>query len=248
MDPSSHPLIASLRTHGPISGEEERVLLASIGPPRYVPIREDIVSEGDSPKESTVLLEGIAARYKHDERGNRRIIALHIPGDFVDLHSFLLPEIDHGIIAMTGCKVAGVPHRSINFLIDNHRGLARLFWLSTLVDASVHRAWLARFGAEAYGRTAGLICEMYLRLKSIGQAEGKSIRLPLTQNDVGDILKLSTVHVNRTIQALRHDGLVAWRGGVITIIDFEKLTAAAGFEARYLYMIEPTNVPDEVAR
>jgi CRP-like cAMP-binding protein len=56
---------------------------------KEVRVDKDLMREGERPNESTLLLEGFAARYKLLRNGRRQITALHIPGDFVDLHSLV---------------------------------------------------------------------------------------------------------------------------------------------------------------
>ncbi len=63
--------------------------------------RQDIVREGDSPTESTIILEGFACRHNNLADGRRQITAFHVPGDFADLHSFLLGKMDDGVSALT---------------------------------------------------------------------------------------------------------------------------------------------------
>ncbi|WP_134500154.1 cyclic nucleotide-binding domain-containing protein, partial [Microvirga pakistanensis] len=70
---------------------------------RVVEADEDIVHEGEHPSESNLLLDGFAARYKILSNGRRQITAIHVAGDFVDLHSFLLRTMDHGVLALTPC-------------------------------------------------------------------------------------------------------------------------------------------------
>src|SRR3954468_3789814 len=57
---------------------------------------EDIVHEGSTPTSSSLLVSGLAARTQVLPDGERQICAFHVPGDFVDLHSYLLNEMDHG--------------------------------------------------------------------------------------------------------------------------------------------------------
>src|SRR3712207_8892027 len=45
------------------------------------------VRDGDRPSDSNLLLEGFACRHKVMADGRRQITALHVAGDFVDLHS-----------------------------------------------------------------------------------------------------------------------------------------------------------------
>ena len=73
-----------------------------------------------------------------------------------------------------------------------------------------------------------------MRLKGAGLADGASFEMPLTQELIGDALGLTTVHVNRTLRALREDGLIAIDGRVVTILDFTGLSLVCDFENSYL--------------
>ena len=52
----------------------------------------DIVHDGSSPAFSTVLLDGFCCRYKLLRQGRRQILAFQIPGDLLDLYSYVLPN------------------------------------------------------------------------------------------------------------------------------------------------------------
>lgn len=198
----------------------------------------DIVIDGSRPTESTVLLDGFAARYKVIGDGGRQISELHVAGDFVDLHSLLLAEMDHGVIAITDCVVAGVPHEALDRLTAESQALARILWLSTLIDAAISRTWLTQLGrADAYRRTAHLICELYTRLKIVGRVVNGGFDFGLTQIDLSDTLGMSSVHMNRTLMQLREDGAAEWKKGRLSIADPERLAEIAGFDPGYLNLV-----------
>ena len=48
--------------------------------------------------------------------------------------------------------------------------------------------------------------------------KGNSLELPITQQQIADMLGLSLVHTNRTIKALERDGTVEWRPGELCVI------------------------------
>jgi hypothetical protein len=80
----------------------------------------------------------------------------------------------------------------------------------TLIDAAMFREWVVNVGRrEAYGRIAHVLCEVYVRLRAVGLANGQSYLMPVTQAELGDATGMSTVHVNRTLQELRRDGLIS---------------------------------------
>jgi DNA-binding transcriptional regulator LsrR (DeoR family) len=51
--------------------------------------------------------------------------------------------------------------------------------------------------------------------------------MPLTQDLLGDVLGMSTVHVNRTLQQLRRDGLLKTSSGRWQICNMDEIQAVA---------------------
>lgn len=230
-------LVQKLSLRDQLPPEERRLLERVAVRVREIARDQDIVHDGQRVTESTLLLDGMAARYKMLGGGRRQISALHIAGDFVDLHSFLLKTLDHGVVALTPCTIAQVPHEFLKELTETSPHLTRLLWLSTLIDAAIHREWITNMGRRAaLERTAHLLCELFKRLEAIGRTDGWSFRLPLTQAELGDALGLSLVHVNRVVQALRTQNLVTWEGRVLTILDWERLCTMAEFDSTYLHL------------
>jgi len=230
-----NPLVLKLEQRDRLSEVEKRVLENAISRVRVVEADEDIVHEGERPSESSLLLDGFAARYKIFSSGRRQITAIHVPGDFVDLHSFLLKTLDHGVLALTPCRVAVVPHAALERITDEHPHLARLLWLTTLIDGAIHREWLTAMGRlSATAHLAHFICELFLRLQTVGRTDGDTFQLPLTQAELGDTLGLSTVHVNRVLQELRKEGLIRWQGDSLTILDRGRLEKVGEFTPTYL--------------
>lgn len=233
------PLIKQLRARGRLSDTDANQLLAAMRPVRTVGAGADMVEDGSRPEESTILLEGWAARYKMVDDGKRQITQLHVPGDFVDLHSFLLDRMDHAVLALTDCQISTVSHEALERLTLDSYELTKTLWRSTTVDAAVHRVWVAQLGgADAYRRTAHLICELYVRLKLVGRIARDGFSFHVTQTDLGDTLGMSTVHMNRTLMQLRDNGLVTFVKGAVTVHDFEGLKQAAGFDPTYLNIRE----------
>ena len=230
-----HPLIKNLETHDQLSAEEKDVLVHAIGHEKEVPKGEEIIREGDRPWASTILLNGFAARAKFQVDGTRQINAIHVPGDFVDLHSFVLKRMDHSVVTLTSCTFAMVPHDALHHISTNHPHLTRVLWTSTAVDGAILREWVTQLAVQdAYRRTAHLICELFVRLRSVGHINGHSFALPILQNELSDMLGLSHVHMNRTLMKLRKDKLFSWQSGVVTIHDWDHLKEVARFDPLYL--------------
>ena len=230
-------LLLKLRARDVVTGEEEEVLRASVGQLQEFPAGRTVVRSGTTLSASTLLVEGIMCRYKDLADGQRQIMELHVAGDFVDLHGFLLKRLDHNVGAMTAIRVANVPHDALRGITETHPHLARMLWFSTLLDAAIHREKILSIGRRsALARIAHIFCELLVRLRIAGLANESGYALPLTQADLADVTGLTSVHVNRMLKKLRDDDLLTFRGGKVVVGDWERLQRIAEFDPTYLHL------------
>ena len=234
-------LLLNLENHDVVSIEETNLLRSMIVRQMRFNTGDDLVTEGSRPDYSTLMLEGFAARYKLMPDGSRQITAIHVAGDFVDLHAFLLKKMDHGIVALTPCRTAPVAHAHLTLITESQPHITRLFWLSTLVDGAIHREWIVAMGRRSKkAHLAHLICELFARLQVVKKTDGNSFKFPLSQAEMADVLGISVVHLNKTLQTLRKSQTVIWENREISILDWDGLAAIAGFDPTYLsFSIEP---------
>jgi CRP-like cAMP-binding protein len=113
--------------------------------------------------------------------------------------------------------------------------LSRLFWLTTTIDGAIQRTWITSMGRRSAGQQlAHLVCELYLRLEAAGVASEHKFGFPVTQSELGDVLGLSVVHVNRKLQELRALNLLTWQRQQVEILDFDRLANFCEFDPTYL--------------
>jgi CRP-like cAMP-binding protein len=233
----NNPVVAKLATVADLRDSDVEKILALCKDLRAIPAGRNILSEGDRPDDVHVIIEGWAARYKRLADGARQIVALLIPGDFCDLHVAVLGQMDHGIVALTRCRVAYIPSGELDALTSGHNGLTKALWWATLVDEGVLREWILNVGRrDAFARIAHLLCEMHARMEMVGLVKEDRLALPLTQEDLADATGMTPVHVNRTLQRLRKAKLVEIGHGMLTILDIRGLCEAAGFNGNYLHI------------
>ena len=229
--------LKKLRVRDDIDENEERAIRAMISEVREFPQDRVVVRRRQEINESLLLLEGWAARTKDLRDGGRQISELAFAGDFTDLHGFTLKRLDHNIATITPCRFAVAPHERVQATLERHPHLARLYWMMTNIDGSIHREWTVSLGRRtAQSRMAHLFCEMLERLRVVGMADDDSYDFPLTQQEFGECLGLTSVHVNRTLQALRRQGLVRVENKCVTILDLPGLKSLGEFDPDYLYM------------
>ena len=229
-------IFMKLRRREKLPEIEQRALENAVLEVREYDARRVLVRAQERLTNSTMLLKGMICRSRELADGSRQLLALHIAGDFIDLHGFLLKSLEHDMVSMTPVQVALVPHVNLRTITENPPRLTRLLWSSTLFDAACHREWIAACGMPAQGRIAHLFCELQARLELVGLADHRGFDLPFTQVDIGDATGLTAVHVNRTLRRLREAGIVDFTGGRVHILNLSALRDVAEFDPAYLYI------------
>ena len=233
--PSITPLIRKLSRRDTLSAAEREALSTLMGPERAVPAGAALIEPGDRPHFSTLLVSGFCARFNLTVLGGRQLTEINVAGDFVDLHSLLMRQMDHGVMALGDCVIAPVAHADLRRLSEQHPHLTRMLWLETVVDGAIHRQWLVTMGQQdAASRLAHLVCELYRRLEAAGLASDGRFKLPMTQENLGEVLGLTPIHVNRVLMELRRQGLVEWKANQVSIPDWDRLATFARFDPTYL--------------
>lgn len=231
-----NPLTRKLEAFEPLSEADKRLLDEIVRRPRLVETHVDLIREGDQPSDGHLILDGFACRYKLLPNGQRQIMAYMVPGDFCDLHIFILKAMDHTIATLAPSTVVDIPRARVLELLERPAIARALYW-ATLVDEATLREWLVNIGARsAEQRVAHLLCELLVRLQSIGLTDGGAYEFPLTQTEIGETMGLSTVHMNRVIQRLRADKLITMNRKGVVILDVPRLKAFSGFNPNYLHL------------
>jgi CRP-like cAMP-binding protein len=220
------------------SDEEIAALERLSANPEHCERGRDLIRQGDRPDVVQLLLDGWAYRYKVLKNGRRQILGYLLPGDICDVHITLLSEMDHSIGLLTDAQVVTIPSPHLQEIMERHRKIELAIWCAVLVDEAILREWLTNMGQrDAFSRVGHHLCELWHRMKSVGLVnEDEQFDLPLTQEELGDSLGLTSVHVNRTLKRLKEDGLIALTQRRLTVLDPKRLTRVTGFDATYLHL------------
>lgn len=236
-----YPLVEKLGRFVPLTEPEREALKNLSRNARAYERGSDLIAEGDKPDSVFLLLEGWAFRYKHLADGSRQIMAYLIPGDLCDIRIFLFEEMDHSIGLLSDALVVKIPALEILELMDRFPRIERAMMWATLVDEATLREWLLNVGQrDALQRLSHLFCELCVRLRVVKLVDkDETFAMPLTQAELADTTGMTTVHVNRSLQRLRRDGLIVSKDGNLTILDFKRLAELSGFNDVYLHTDGP---------
>lgn len=195
----------------------------------------DVIIAGNAPQFLYVNHDGWLSRYKILRDGCRQIVNLVLPGEIFGLPACAFRNSLYSVATLTECSLSTIPIEAVFSAAERNSRLSRALFFSAIGEAAIlgeHLIDTAR--RSAYGRLGHFLLELFVRLERGGCIESLSFEMPLTQETIGDALGLSPVHVNRTLRALRADGLIALDGKRVRLLDFEALRVACDFEESYL--------------
>jgi CRP-like cAMP-binding protein len=197
-----------------------------------------LVREGEPVRgHCSFVISGFAFRQKLTMQGARQILAIHMPGDVLDLQHLFLRQADHNVQALTQLKSAELDGASLKSLVRERPNVAEAMWVDGLVDASIFREWILNVGRrDARARIGHLLCEFAARADALGLGNGGRFHLPMTQEQIGDATGLTAVHVNRTLKALAAEGLITRDKGYLRFTNEGNIRAASDFSALYLHL------------
>ena len=72
-------------------------------------------------------------------------------------------------------------------------------------------------------------------MKVIGMVQGARFEMPLTQEQLGEAMGITSVHVNRIVKQLRDDNILEFHRGSVRVIDEQKFLELADFDGLYLH-------------
>ena len=142
MNFTNTPLQMLLRRLEAVAGlpeEDRQAILALPHRTRTVEASTYLTREGDAPAMCGVLGSGLAYRQKLTGDGVRQIVALHIPGDALDLQHLFLDIADHSVQMLTRGEVAFVPRKDLRDLVDARPAVRQAVIASVLIEASIFR-------------------------------------------------------------------------------------------------------------
>jgi CRP-like cAMP-binding protein len=236
----SDVLLRKLRFHSSIDAADVAAIRSLTCELRELSPGEDFICQGDRPKEAAVVISGIIARYHTLPSGQRQYLALHYPGDWPDAQGLFLEEMDHSVRAMNDAVVCSISHEQLMKTFRERPTVGFAVWRETLIDAAIFRESITNNSSRhGMARIAHFFCEQYHRAEHAGLVEASTCPLPLTQSELGEMLGMSLVSINRNLRALRQTKSADHRSGKLIIRSWQKLASLGDFDPHYLHQIVP---------
>jgi CRP-like cAMP-binding protein len=227
---SDDPILRRLTALASLS-ESDRELLAELGRHRETHRPGDeLLVEGDPARRPRFILSGWASNQRILSDGRRQVFNFAVPGDGLGVYPRMAPPALYTTIALTAMETVDAAPFLDAIRKGESAGLATAFSAGARLEDKMLLDQVVRLGRQtAFERVAHFLLEVHERLAAVGLSENRRFPLPLTQEILADALGLSVVHVNRTLQLLRRDGLIEWRSGMATLLDRELLMNVAEY-------------------
>jgi CRP-like cAMP-binding protein len=196
-----------------------------------------LICAGEEVTHVFVVSKGWALRYRTLEDRRRQIVNVMLPGDCFDLQALIATKADHSVEALTSIELIRLKSEDFLEAIRTNAKLAAAFWWAAVQEESILREQIVRLGRRSgRERLAHMLLELRRRLMNAGENVGDTLTLPMSREALADLLGLSSVHVSRSVTALREAGLIAASNGSIELKDIEGLAEVAQFDPSYLHL------------
>jgi CRP-like cAMP-binding protein len=233
------PFITRLRNFVDLSFPDLQSLQAVIDVEQKVKKRRDLVLDGYEFNKLCFIKDGFAARYKLLRNGKRQIVSFLLPGDVIGLPGSFLDRAANSVIAVSEMKLQVCSLESFVALCYRQPkfGLV-LSWLAVQEAANYAERVIDVGRRTPTERLAHFLLEMHFRLTMVGAASDGAFTLPFTQEMMSDALGLSVPHLNRTLAALRSEGMIAVNERRVEFLDLKAMQQLAQFQPAH-----PARIP-----
>jgi CRP/FNR family transcriptional regulator, anaerobic regulatory protein len=182
----------------------------------------ELATADDTPVRSVFIVAGWLGRSQDLRNGHRQLVDLFLPGEMVFFNRAGNAQALRGHLCLTDVQYVDLtePMARVEADPSEHPDLAIAF---RAFAADVERRLIeqvVRIGAmRAIERMANLVLDLYRRLEAAGLCVDEGFPMALSQEQLGNLLGISAVHVNRTLQYLRHMNLIRTDYDRWTVLD-----------------------------
>ncbi|MGI9421689.1 MAG: Crp/Fnr family transcriptional regulator [Hyphomicrobiaceae bacterium] len=186
---------------------------------------QHLYDEGDAGKEVFSLIKGWVLAYHQMADGRRQGLEVLLPGAFFGMQPVDGAALTHSAICLTDVDVCCFPFEAVVDLVQEHPDVGLQALRMCAQDRIRLHDHIVNVGRRsARQRVAYFLVDLLQRLRIRSQATDH-VTVPLNQQELGDILGLTPVHLNRVFRGFRELGLISTQRGMIDIIDAAGLAA-----------------------
>ena len=175
------------------------------------------------------MRSGWAARVRTLDDGRRQFIAVFLAEDLMAVKALFLDRQPDTIACISDVTADRLDHRTAFDLFAHDPSVAARLAFQLGEDERRLHNWNVGLGcADARERIAFMYVELYGRLKRLGLLrDERNFNCPMTQQQIGDRVGLTVVHVNRVLRRFREEGILTIQSRRVTIGNLPELVRIA---------------------
>ena len=179
---------------------------------------------GDETDRLYVLKYGWAIVRGITGEGRRPILRVYLPGEVIGLAEVARTRADHELIMRTDGCVCPFPRSAVADMFEKTPRLAALLMSLNSIEQLELREKLTAMGSmSALDRLMLFLVALRDQLSVANVDFGNRFHLPLTQREVGDVLGLTSIYVNKLFRQLTREGMIEVDGRYIRLLEREKM-------------------------
>jgi len=224
---SSGPRFAPATTEDLLLGGRRLRAAFMRTPIRFAGRDTPLLRAGVSEPAAILIRSGFAYHACALPDGRRAILHTLLSEDFTGLHNIVLAHTMEDVYAANRVGYHLLGATTLRELLAD--SCVSMFLLAQIADARLRADRLtASIGRlDAHARICVLLLDIHDRLRHRGLINRPTFNVPLTQEQMGDHLGLTLVHINRTLRRLREEKIVLVDRQVVIIQDFERMRELA---------------------
>ena len=187
--------------------DSEIGLLNGIGRRRQLEAGEQLMWEGDEAVLVANVIDGVLKLASHSVDGGEQILGLAYPSDF--LGRPFGETAPYGVEALTQAQICVFERKDFDRFARDHPRLEHKLLERTLTELDRSRRWMMLLGRMNAGqKVASFLLELSDRLGKAGAGGETFVTLPLSRQQMADVLGLTIETVSRQLSRLRSAGLI----------------------------------------
>lgn len=191
---------------------------------------ESIVKIGGDTQYIYLVYEGWVKYHSLFNNGETCVSDIKLPGDMLGLFAFTSRQAITNVTAVDTVTVCPFPVDKLQVLIRESPSLSLVLFSMMSRENTFLLERLRGVGKiEAVQQVAYFILLIALRIGDINRIEENRFYWPIDQSTFGDLLGLSSVHINRCLIELKNKKLIEYSRNAMKIINIEKLEELCEF-------------------
>lgn len=207
--------------------DDERSALNRLGRRVMVQAGQTVMWEGDDATIVANVIEGTLKLSASTGDGREQIVGVVYPSDFIGRP--FGRSTPHSVTALTDARLCLFTRGAFDGFARTHPELGHRLLQRTLDDLDRARAWMLLLGRKnAREKIATFLLDMSHRLAGEGAGPLDSFALPLSRQQVADVLGLTIETVSRQMTDMKRAGIIALPNRrTVDILDRDLLACCA---------------------